>query len=272
MKRKLLCKERPLVMGVLNVTSDSFSDGGKFLDPQAAVQHALEMVEQGADIIDVGGESTRPFSERVSAEAELERVIPVIREIRNRSDILISVDTYKSIVAEEACRAGADIVNDISALTFDPAMAGTVARVGAYVVMMHIKGTPEDMQKDPHYDDVIAEVSDFLKERMAFALRSGIRSEDIILDPGIGFGKRIEDNLRIIKELRTFTDLGAPLLVGTSMKSFIGKITGWPMEERVEGTLASIAIALWNGADIVRVHDVEKARKVAGLVDAIRRS
>jgi dihydropteroate synthase len=272
MKRQLSCKERSLIMGVLNVTPDSFSDGGKFFDPHIAVQHALEMVEEGADIIDVGGESTRPFSERVGADEELQRVIPVIRGIRAQSDVLISIDTYKSAVAEAAHDAGADMVNDISALAFDPEMAETAGRLAMYVVMMHIKGTPEDMQSDPHYEDVVSEAVGFLRTRMAFATDHGIREEDLIVDPGIGFGKRVEDNLRIIKELRAFKGLGAPVLIGTSMKSFIGRITGFPLEERVEGTLASIAIAIWNGADIVRVHDVKKARKVAVFVDAVLKS
>ncbi|HEY3276518.1 MAG TPA: dihydropteroate synthase [Syntrophorhabdaceae bacterium] len=272
MKRKLLCKNRPLVMGVLNVTPDSFSDGGRFLDPHTAVQHALHMVEEGADIIDVGGESTRPFSSRTGVDEELTRVIPVIEQIRSRSDVMISVDTYKAKVAEEAFRAGADMVNDISALMFDPSMAETVSSLGMYVVLMHIKGTPENMQSDPVYEDVIAEVTEFLRERTSFALSCGIEEERIILDPGIGFGKRVEDNLRILKELRRFRELGRPLLVGTSMKTFIGKVTDTPVEGRLEGTLASVALSLWNGADIVRVHEVGKTRKVALLVDAVLKS
>lgn len=259
-------------MGVLNVTPDSFSDGGQFLDPRLAVQHALKMVEEGADIIDVGGESTRPFSGRVTADQELERVIPVIRDIRSYSDVLISIDTYKSTVAEEAYVAGADVVNDISALRFDPGMAETVGRTGMYVILMHMKGTPEDMQEEPTYQDVIGEVGSFLEERTAFAVSRGVKEEDIILDPGIGFGKRVEDNLKIIKGLRAFRNLGKPLLIGTSMKSFIGRVTDAPVLERVEGTLASVAIAVWNGADIVRVHDVARTRKAVRLVDAIMKS
>ena len=259
-------------MGVLNVTPDSFSDGGQFLDPRSAVQHALRMVEEGADIIDVGGESTRPFSGRVTADEELKRVIPVIREIRSRSDVLISIDTYRSAVAREACGAGADMVNDISALRFDPLMAETVAGLGVYVVLMHMKGTPEDMQTEPHYEDVIAEVADFLRERTAFATSRGVMEEDIILDPGIGFGKRMEDNLRIIKELRVFKEIGKPILVGASRKSFIGEVTGAPVEGRIDGSLASVAVSIWNGADIVRVHDVGKTHKVVSLVDAIIKS
>jgi dihydropteroate synthase len=259
-------------MGVLNVTPDSFSDGGKYLDPRSAVQHALQMVEEGVDIIDVGGESTRPFATRATVDEELKRVIPAIQGIRSRSDVLISVDTYKARVAREAYDAGADIVNDISALMFDPDMAEIVSRLGMYVILMHIKGTPENMQVDPRYSDVISEVMDFLRERTAVAVSHGIKEEDIILDPGIGFGKRVEDNLRILKDLRVFKQLGRPILVGASMKTFIGKVTDSPVEARLEGTLASVAVALWNGADIVRVHDVARTRKVVQLVDAVMKS
>ena len=272
MQRKPLCSDKPLIMGVLNATPDSFSDGGRFFNSESAIEHGLHMVEEGADIIDVGGESTRPFSQRVPAQEELKRVIPVIRGIRARSDVLISVDTYKAEVAKEAHDAGADMINDISALMFDPDMAEVAAASGMYVVMMHMKGTPEDMQADPHYEDVVEEVSQFLKARMAFATERGVKEENIILDPGIGFGKRVEDNLRILKELRVFRSLGRPVLVGTSRKTFIGKVTESPVDDRTEGTLASVAISLWNGADIVRVHDVGKARKVAMLVDAVIKS
>jgi len=272
MQRKPLCSENPLIMGVLNVTPDSFSDGGRFFNSESAVKHGLRMVEEGADIIDVGGESTRPFSQRVPVHEELARVVPVIRGIRACSDVLISVDTYKAEVAKEAHDAGADMINDISALMFDPNMAEIAAESGMYVIMMHMKGTPEDMQADPYYEDVVEEVSQFLGARMAFAIGQGVKEENIILDPGIGFGKRVEDNLRILKELRAFKGLGRPILVGTSRKTFIGKITDSPVDDRVEGTLASVAISLWNGADIVRVHDVGKARKVALLVDAIIKS
>jgi dihydropteroate synthase len=230
------------------------------------------MVEEGADIIDVGGESTRPFSTRASLEEELARVIPAVRDIRSRSDVMISVDTYKAKVAEEAYYAGADMVNDISALMFDPSMAGTASRLGMYVVLMHIRGTPENMQIDPHYEDVVAEVRDFLSERTAFAVSRGIEEDRIVLDPGIGFGKRVEDNLRLLKGLRTLKGQGRPLLVGTSMKTFIGKVTDSPVEERLEGSLAGVAISVMNGADIVRVHHVGQTRKVVQLVDAVMKS
>jgi len=271
-KNRLLHKEIPLIMGILNVTPDSFYDGGRYIKLEDALKRALEMIEEGADIIDVGGESTRPFSEPASTYEELKRVIPVIEHIRAQTDIPISIDTYKSEVAKEALCAGADIVNDISGFGFDEKMAETVARFNAYAVIMHIKGTPRDMQLNPYYDDVIGEIIEYFKERLNFALSSGIEREKIILDPGIGFGKRVEDNLKIIKELRRFKEFGLPLLIGTSMKSFIGHVTGSDVNERVEGTLASIAISIWNGADIVRVHDVKKAKKVIKLVDAVIKS
>jgi len=259
-------------MGILNVTPDSFYDGGRYLKIEDAVRRAFEMIEEGADIIDVGGESTRPFSEPISTDEELKRVIPVIEKIRARTDILISIDTYKSEVAKEALCAGASIVNDISGFGFDGKMAETVARFNAHAVIMHIRGTPKDMQLNPYYDDVVVEIIEHFKERLDFALSYGIERERIILDPGIGFGKRIEDNLKIIKDLKRFKEFGLPLLIGTSMKSFIGHITDSDLNERIEGTLASIAISIWNGADIVRVHDVKKAMKVIKLVDAVMKS
>jgi dihydropteroate synthase len=202
----------------------------------------------------------------------LERVIPVIESIRTHSDIAISIDTNKAQVAREAHLAGADIVNDISGFMFDPDMAATVAKFNIYAVIMHIKGTPKDMQQNPRYEDVISEIKAFFTERMAFAMKNGVNEERIILDPGIGFGKRVEDNLRIIRQLGDFKELGRPILMGTSMKSFITHITDSPLHERVEGTLASIAISVWNGANIVRVHDVKKAKKVVKLVSAIMSS
>lgn len=269
MARTLLCDTSPLIMGILNVTPDSFFDGGKHRTMESALGHALYMIEEGAEIVDVGGESTRPYAEPATEAEELERVIPVIEELRGRSDVLISVDTYKAGVAAEALRAGADIVNDISGLTYDSAMAGVIARHGAYAVIMHIKGTPRNMQENPCYDDVIGEIKLFLRDRIDHAVHAGIDREKIIVDPGICFGKRVEDNLRILKMLNEFRELGRPVLVGTSMKSFIGKITDFPIEERVEGTLASLAVAIMNGADIIRVHDVKKARKVLKTVKAV---
>jgi dihydropteroate synthase len=272
MAREIRWKDRPLLMGVLNVTPDSFFDGGKSFSREKAVLHGLEMVEEGADIIDVGGESTRPSSEPVSLEDELERVIPVISEIRATSDVFLSVDTYKSEVARQALAAGADMVNDISGLTFDRGMVDRVRDSGAYVVIMHIKGTPRDMQKAPHYNDVIAEIRAFFDRQVGFARSRGVSEERIILDPGIGFGKRRQDNLKIIKKLRVFRETGRPLLIGTSMKAFIGKVTDTPLNERTEGTLASVALCAWNGADIIRVHDVKGAVRVVKLVDAVMKA
>ena len=269
MARALRRNISPLVMGILNVTPDSFFDGGKHQTMEGALDHALRMIEEGADIIDIGGESTRPYADPVPEEEELRRIVPVIEALRASSDILISVDTYKAGVADAALCAGADIVNDISGLTYDDAMAQVVARNDAWVVIMHIKGTPRNMQVDPHYDDVVAEISEFLRLQMGHAVRAGVDPEKIILDPGIGFGKRVEDNLRILKMLGEFKKLGRPVLIGTSMKSFIGKVAGLPIEERVEGTLASLAVALMNGADILRVHDVKKAKKVLMTVKAV---
>jgi len=263
-------KDKPLIMGILNVTPDSFFDGGSFFSQDKAIDHALKMVEDGADIIDVGGESTRPGSEPTSLEEELQRVLPVIEGIRSRSSIPLSIDTYKAAVAAAALAAGVDMVNDISALAFDCAMAETVAAGGVPVVMQHIKGTPRDMQKNPSYADVTGEIKEFFVERIAWARTRGVDEENIIIDPGIGFGKRVQDNLAIIRELPRLKELGRPLLIGTSMKAFIGRIMGTDvLAERAEGTLASVAISLWNGADMVRVHDVAATRKVVLFMKAL---
>jgi dihydropteroate synthase len=260
----------PLIMGILNVTPDSFFDGGHFFSTERAVEHALRLVDDGADIIDVGGESTRPGSEPTTLEEEMRRVVPVIEAIRKHSDIPLSVDTYKAEVARGAVAAGVSIINDISALSFDEAMADVVATSGLPVVLQHIKGTPRDMQVNPSYDDVVGEIRGFFAERITFAQKRGIKAEQIIVDPGIGFGKRLQDNLKIIKELGRLKEGGRPLLIGTSMKSFIGRILGTDVvDERAEGTLASVAISLWNGADIVRVHDVAKTKKVVLFMDAL---
>ena len=272
MVRELRFDGSPLIMGVLNITPDSFYDGGKYHGTETAIKHALEMVEEGADIIDVGGESTRPFSESTTLDEELKRVIPVIEGIRAESDIPISIDTYKAGVVREACAAGADVANDISGFLFDPDMASTVAELDMYAVIMHIKGTPKDMQQDPYYEDVISEIKTFFSERIAFARERGVKEDRIILDPGIGFGKRVEDNLKIIKMMGEFKDLRRPILMGTSMKAFIGRVTESSLPDRIDGTLASVAISVWNGADIVRVHDVKKTKRVVKLVSEIMKS
>ena len=266
-------KDKPLVMGILNVTPDSFYDNGAFFSRDRALDHALRMIDEGADIIDVGGESTRPFSEPTPRAEELARILPVIEAVRKHSDVPLSVDTYKAVVARAAIAAGADIINDISSLSFDPDMADVVAGSGVPVVLMHIKGTPRDMQKDPTYKDVVGEIREFFVERIAFAKSAGIDEENIVIDPGIGFGKQLQHNLTIIKELGRLKELGQPLLIGTSMKSFIGRIMGTTaLEDRAEGTLASVAMSVWNGADIVRVHDVATTRRVITFMEALMAS
>jgi dihydropteroate synthase len=263
---------RTHVMGILNVTPDSFSDGGRFHRFEDAVAQGMRMVQEGADIIDVGGESTRPGSDPVTLEEELFRVIPVITALAQKTEVPVSIDTYKSEVARRALDAGAQMINDISALRFDPEMKKIAGQYQVPVALMHIKGTPKDMQKDPHYDDVIAEVGDYLQESMRIAEQAGIDRERIIIDPGIGFGKRLQDNLNILKNLSEFSILGCPILIGCSRKSFIGKILNLPVGERLEGSLAALAVAVMNGANIVRVHDVKESKRVAALVDAITRA
>ena len=259
-----------LIMGILNVTTDSFSDGGLFFDRGIAINHALEMEAAGADIIDIGGESTRPGAEPVLLEDELNRVIPVIEAIRSASDVCVSIDTYKADVAEKAIKAGANIVNDISGLQFDASMADVVKNNNVPVVIMHIKGTPREMQKDPHYDDLMQEVVAYFQERVEFCRQHGIKKENIILDPGIGFGKRSQDNFELLRELKQIADLGYPVLSGPSRKSFIGLTLDLPVEERVEGTAAAVTASILNGAKIVRVHDVQEMKRVVTITDNIR--
>jgi dihydropteroate synthase len=263
-------RQRTVIMGILNVTPDSFYDGGRYARAEAAVQRALQMVQDGADIVDIGGESTRPGSQPVPEEEELRRVLPVIEAVRGQVDVPISIDTTKSRVAERALQAGACMVNDISGLGFDPRMAEVVARHGALCCVMHILGTPQTMQLNPQYEDVVRDISRYFEERLALAERAGIPRENIWLDPGIGFGKTVEHNLEILRRLREFTAFGLPILIGTSRKSFIGKILGdLPPEERLEGTAATVAIAIMNGANAVRVHDVREMVRVARMTDAV---
>src|SRR3990172_4076326 len=231
---------RALIMGVPNITPDSFSDGGRFLDPTKALRHAKEMVAAGADLIDVGGESTRPGAEPISSEEELHRVIPVIERLSQEIPVPVSIDTYKAEVARKALQAGARWVNDISSLRFDPKMVALIAESQAPVVLMHMKGTPMDMQRDPRYESVIGEIYSFLEERIEFAVSAGIRREQIIIDPGIGFGKRTQDNLMILAGLDRFQSLGRPILLGTSRKSFIGQVLDLPVDERLERTDATL--------------------------------
>jgi len=259
-----------LIMGILNVTPDSFSDGGLFMDKEAAIAHGETLASAGADIIDVGGESTRPFSEPLTADEEIQRVVPVIEELASRLSVPISIDTNKAEVARRAIGAGASMVNDIGALKADPAMAGVVAGAGVPVVLMHMKGTPKAMQIDPRYEDVVAEVRSFLADAIGRAEQAGIERSKIIVDPGIGFGKTVTHNLLLIKHLSEFTTLGVPVLIGPSRKAFITKILGPGNERREVGTQAAVAAAALQGAHVVRVHDVEWTKETLKLVDAIK--
>ncbi len=260
---------RTLIMGVVNVTPDSFSDGGRFFDLPSALDQARRMVDAGVDILDIGGESTRPFSDPVGEAEELQRVLPVIEAIRRESDVLVSIDTQKAAVATRALDAGADIINDVSALRFDPQMATVAAESGVPVIVMHMLGTPRTMQKAPHYDSLFSEIIAFLEQRIRFATANGIDRNQIIVDPGIGFGKTIEHNLLIIRDLERFTCLDRPILLGASRKRFIGDILGRDIDDRERGTAAVKALAVAHGAHIVRVHDVAFQADVIRMTDAI---
>lgn len=255
-------------MGVLNVTPDSFSDGGKYFSVDAAVRHGLQMMEEGADFIDVGGESTKPGSDPLPPEEELRRVIPVVERLAKQVDVPLSVDTYKSGVADAALDAGATIVNDISGLSADGEMAAVISEHRASVVVMHMKGTPKTMQQNPEYKDVVSEVSGFLERQAMKAEKAGIHQ--VMVDPGIGFGKTLEHNTALIKRLHEFRRLGFPVLVGPSRKSFIGTILNLSVSERLEGTAAAVAACIFNGANIVRVHDVKEMSRVARMTDALK--
>ena len=272
-RRSLSYGERTLVMGVLNITPDSFSDGGKFYSTESAVEHALQMIAEGADIIDIGGESTRPGAASVSEEEELRRVIPAIKSLTISASVPISIDTTKSSVARAALKAGAEIVNDISALRFDPAIADEVAKAKAGLVLMHSRGTPETMQQLPPVTDILGEVISGLRESIAVAEKRGVSLESIAIDPGIGFGKTLEQNVELIAKLDQlaieFADF--PILIGTSRKSFIGKLLeGAPADQRLYGTIGSIAASVLKGAHIVRVHDVKAAVEAVRVAEAIR--
>lgn len=259
-------------MGILNVTPDSFSDGGFFFDRAKAVTQALRMVEDGADIIDIGGESTRPGAEAVTLDEEVRRTIPVIEALAGTVRVPLSIDTYKAEVARRALEAGASMVNDISGLRFDPGMAEMVAGYGVPVIVMHIRGTPRDMQRNPVYDALIPEILDYLRGSVEIAVRAGVSEERIIVDPGIGFGKTFDHNLQIIRNLGEFSVLGRPVAVGVSRKAFLGKILGdAPPLERLEGSAAAVAISVFNGAGMVRVHDVKEMARVVKVADAVRR-
>ncbi len=260
---------KTLIMGILNVTPDSFSDGGQFNNSQKAIDYALEMENEGADIIDIGGESTRPGAKPVTIEEELNRVIPVIKGIRKKSNISISVDTYKSNVADEAITAGASIINDISGLRFDKDMIHLVNKLQVPVIVMHMLGNPQNMQNDPLYTNLMKELISFFQERVDLMIANGIMKNNIILDPGIGFGKTVNHNFTIIRELNQIVNLGFPVLVGPSRKSFIGHTLNLPPGERIEGTAAAITAAIMNGSRIVRIHDVKEILRVVKITEQI---
>jgi dihydropteroate synthase len=264
--------QKTFIMGILNVTPDSFSDGGQYFDAASAIRRAVQMVADGADIIDIGGESTRPGSEPVGREEELRRTIPVIQSLAKDIKVPISIDTCKAEVAKKALDAGASMVNDISGLRFDPGLKKVVAEYNVPVVIMHIKGTPRDMQKNPVYEALLPEISDYFREEIEIAGEAGIPEDRMIIDPGIGFGKTFAHNLEIIHRLQELTLHEKPLLIGPSRKAFIGKILGDARPgERVEGTAAAVAVSIMNGANIVRVHDVKEMSRVAKVADAIKR-
>ena len=271
--------KKTIIMGILNVTPDSFSDGGEFDSVDKAVKFAKQMVADGADIIDIGGESSRPGAVSVSLKEEMNRVIPVIEEIAGKINVPISIDTYKSEIARKALDLGVDMVNDVTALQGDKKLANVVAEYDVPICLMHMKGNPRNMQKNLDYDDIVLEIKSFLKERAEYAMFNDIKKENIIVDPGIGFGKRtgrgVEDNCIILNRLSELKSLGYPILVGPSRKTFIGNICGGkkplPIKDRLEGSLAAACIAVFNGADIIRVHDVEETRRCIDLVDCIVR-
>jgi dihydropteroate synthase len=267
--RVLPTSSRCLVMGIVNVTPDSFADGGRYLDRRAAVAHGLALAAEGADLLDVGGESTRPGATDVEEAIELDRVLPVIEELAAATDVPVSVDTRKAAVARAALAAGAAIVNDVSAGRDDPDLLGVAAEAGATLVLMHMRGTPATMQDDPWYHDVLAEVEAFLRERCAAAEAAGVAPDALVVDPGIGFGKRDEHNYALLGGLARLTRLGHPLMVGTSRKGFIGRALDLPVEERLEGTAATVVWAVERGARIVRVHDVAPMVRTVRMTEAL---
>ena len=271
LKGQRLGFDRPLLMGIVNVTPDSFFDGGRFCDPQRAVAHALRLVEEGADLLDIGAESTRPGALPVDEQEERRRLVPVVAAVAKAVSVPISVDTSKAEVARAAIDAGAVMVNDVTALRGDRAMVDVVAQAGAGLALMHMQGTPDTMQHAPRYDDVVGEVAHFLAERVRFAIDHGVAKDRIVVDPGIGFGKTLGHNLDLLANLRVFTELGYPLLVGPSRKGFIGQLTDQSVETRGWGTAGVVALAVERGANILRVHDVGPMKDVAKVAVAIAR-
>jgi len=260
-----------LVMGIVNVTPDSFSDGGHYLNSKLAVRHALQLIEDGADILDIGGESSRPGATPLSEQEELDRVLPVIQGIREQNNsIPISIDTYKSVVAKKAINVGATFVNDISGFKMDSNMVSTVAELNVPVVLMHMNGTPQTMQKNLKYDNLIQDITSFFRHQIQKGKDAGISNDKFILDPGIGFGKTIEHNFSLIQHLNEFCNLGYPILVGPSRKTFIGTTLNLPVLERLEGTAAAVSASILNGARILRVHDVKEMKRVVTITEKIR--
>jgi len=256
-------------MGVVNVTPDSFFNGGLYFEPARAIERAMELAAEGADIVDIGGESSRPGAHPISAREEKKRILPVIEVLREKKNVLISVDTTKAEVAEAAVAAGADIINDISAGRFDPRILRLAADSGAGLVLMHMKGTPRTMQAAPHYEDVVAEVRTFLEERMAEAEAAGVARDSLIIDPGIGFGKKLEHNLALLNNLGLLAELSRPVLVGISNKSFIGKILNLEPQDRLEGTVAAAVVSLMHGASILRIHDIKAVKRAVTVAESI---
>jgi len=259
-------------MGILNVTPDSFSDGGRYVDADAACAHAMAMIEQGADLLDIGAESSKPGAVAIDEEEERRRLLPIVRELCRRTTMPLSIDTTKAAIAEEALDAGAALINDISALRFDPRMASVVARSGAGVILMHMQGTPATMQRTASYTYVVEDVRAFLAARLEVAQQAGIPRDRILLDPGIGFGKNCEHNVTLLNHLDAFQTLGRPIVVGVSRKAFLGKILGRTIDERLMGTAGAVAVAIMKGARVVRVHDVAPIRDVVKIVEAIMSS
>jgi dihydropteroate synthase len=271
LKGQRLSLDCPLVMGIVNVTPDSFFEGGRFADPQRAVEHAVRLVEEGADLLDLGAESTRPGALPVDAQEERRRLIPVVTAVAKAVSVPISVDTSKAEVARAAIDAGAVMVNDVTALRGDRGMADVVAETGVGLVLMHMQGTPQTMQQAPYYDDLVADIARFLAERSRAAMEQGVAKERIVLDPGIGFGKTLTQNLDLLANLQVFSDLGFPLLVGPSRKGFIGQLTDQPVEARAWGTAGVVALAVQQGANILRVHDVGAMKDVVSVANAVAR-
>ncbi len=262
-------RERTGIMGILNITPDSFSDGGKYILPVKAVERGIQIAEEGADIIDLGAESTRPGSEAISSQEEIDRILPVIEELLNNVSIPLSVDTYKSEVAEYALKTGVHMINDISALRFNPEMVNVLKKYNVPCVLMHIKGTPKNMQDNPEYKDIIGEIKAYFEERIEFVSEKRISLKNIIIDPGLGFGKKLQDNFLLLKKLNDFKAFKLPILIGPSRKRFIGDKLNLPPDQRFEGTAAAVTAGILNGANIVRVHDVKKTVRVIKIADEI---